>query len=90
MTLYAGDPHSRTVCSMQNRACSMIEVDRFYPSRKACSLMGCGRVLEQLRVAVRQWTGLNCYTIHDCDIDAAGKRIESPRCGSALAWLPKA
>ena len=47
----------------------LIEVDRWYPSSKRCSL--CQHTLDELRLDQRQWTCPKCGTCHDRDINAA-------------------
>lgn len=46
-----------------------IEVNRFFPSSKACS--GCGHVLKSLPLSVRAWTCPRCGVAHDRDVNAA-------------------
>ncbi len=46
-----------------------IEVNRFFPSSKACSC--CGIVVKSLPLSVRTWTCQNCGTSHDRDVNAA-------------------
>ena len=45
------------------------EVDRFFPSSKACN--NCLNVVESLPLEVRQWECQSCGTFHDRDINAA-------------------
>ena len=47
----------------------VIEIGRFYPSSKTCSV--CGYKKEDLTLDVRQWECPNCHTTHDRDINAA-------------------
>jgi putative transposase len=46
-----------------------IEVNRFFPSSKACSC--CGIVVKSLPLSIRSWTCENCGTLHDRDVNAA-------------------
>ncbi len=46
-----------------------IEVNRFFPSSKACSC--CGIVVKSLPLTVRSWTCQSCGTLHDRDVNAA-------------------
>ncbi len=46
-----------------------IEVNRFFPSSKACSC--CGIVVKSLPLTVRSWTCKNCGALHDRDVNAA-------------------
>ena len=51
------------------RGGQVVVADRFYPSSKTCS--GCGHKLEELPLAVREWTCPVCGSIHDRDVNAA-------------------
>lgn len=53
--------------------CSVVPVDRFYPSSKLCSV--CGEINESLSLADREWTCEGCKTKHDRD-DNASKNLE--------------
>ena len=46
-----------------------LELDRFFPSSKLCSI--CGHLLVKLRLSVREWDCPNCSTHHDRDSNAA-------------------
>lgn len=48
---------------------AVVETPLFYPSSKTCS--ECGHVLEELALAVREWTCPACGAIHDRDLNAA-------------------
>lgn len=48
---------------------TIICIDRWYPSSKTCS--GCGYVLEELSLDVREWICPDCGVCHDRDINAA-------------------
>ena len=45
------------------------QIDKFYPSSKACSC--CGYVLDSLALKTREWICPECNTVHDRDINAA-------------------
>lgn len=57
----------------------IVEIDRFYPSSKLCSV--CGHKNNKLKLKDREWTCPDCKTKHDRDKNAAtnieneGKRI---------------
>lgn len=53
--------------SWNNR--NFIQVDRFYPSSKLCSI--CGYKFNNLTLDMRMWTCPDCNTTHDRDINAA-------------------
>ena len=46
-----------------------VQVGRFYPSSKTCSV--CGYVNKKLSLSDRKWTCPDCGTVHDRDINAA-------------------
>jgi putative transposase len=48
---------------------TIIRIDRFYPSSKTCS--GCGYLLEELSLDIREWRCPCCGVWHDRDIHAA-------------------
>jgi putative transposase len=48
---------------------AVIAIDRFYPSSKRCH--GCGHLLDDLDLDIRQWTCPECGTRHDRDTNAA-------------------
>ena len=58
---------------------SIVEIDRFYPSSKLCSV--CGYKKDDLTLKDRKWTCPDCGSIHNRDINAAinilneGKRL---------------
>ena len=54
-------------------SCSIVPVDRFYPSSKTCSV--CGEINENLTLADREWICDGCGTHHDRDYNAS-KNIE--------------
>ncbi len=47
----------------------VLEVDRFYPSSKTCSV--CGLVRGSLSLSIREWTCNECSTVHHRDVNAA-------------------
>jgi len=47
----------------------IVEIDRFYPSSKACNC--CGYINQNLRLNIRSWQCPKCHVIHDRDINAA-------------------
>jgi putative transposase len=47
----------------------LVDVDRWYPSSKSCSL--CRHTLDELRLNQRQWRCPKCGTCHDRDVNAA-------------------
>ncbi|HLV97559.1 MAG TPA: RNA-guided endonuclease TnpB family protein [Ktedonobacterales bacterium] len=48
---------------------TLVAIDRFFPSSKRCH--GCGYLLDNLDLDVRQWACPNCDLVHDRDINAA-------------------
>jgi putative transposase len=54
-------------CSKTGAA--VVEIPRFYPSSKTCS--GCGHVLDELPLRVREWACPICEVVHDRDLNAA-------------------
>lgn len=71
---------------------SIVEIDRFYPSSKLCSV--CGYKKDDLRLKDRKWACPDCGSIHHRDINAAinilneGKRLLNNkipiRCGKLM------
>jgi putative transposase len=55
------------LCSVENK--EFVEIDRWYPSSKTCSV--CGHVLKELSLSQRAWQCPDCQTIHDRDENAA-------------------
>jgi len=47
----------------------LIQIDRFFPSSKTCSV--CGYVIDKLPLSKRKWTCPYCNTTHDRDINAS-------------------
>ena len=45
------------------------QIDKWYPSSKACS--SCGHILDKLELKTRSWQCPECNTMHDRDINAA-------------------
>ena len=48
---------------------TVIVVNRWYPSSKACS--ACGYKMLKMPLSVREWTCPTCHTCHDRDVNAA-------------------
>lgn len=48
---------------------SIIKIDRFFPSSKACNC--CGYINQDLNLEIRQWNCPRCGTKHDRDLNAA-------------------
>ncbi len=48
---------------------TLVAIDRFFPSSKACSV--CGQINDGLALVVREWTCEGCGTCHDRDLNAA-------------------
>lgn len=59
MIVYKAEMNDRTV----------VKVDRYYPSSKTCSV--CGWKNDNLTLAQRSWTCLQCGTMHERDRNAA-------------------
>jgi putative transposase len=65
---------------------TVVAIDRFYPSSKRCH--GCGHLLDELDLDIRQWTCPECGLRHDRDtnaalnIEAAGLAVLA--CGEAV------
>jgi putative transposase len=47
----------------------LVVIDRWYPSTKTCS--GCGHVVAELPLGVRDWLCPACGAVHDRDVNAA-------------------
>jgi len=60
---------------------SVYKVDRFFPSSKTCS--GCGYVLDDLPLSVREWQCPICGVIHDRDLNSAINILNETRAGIA-------
>lgn len=54
---------------LQEKAETVVKIDRFYPSSKTCS--ACGYLADTLPLSVRQWTCPHCETVLDRDLNAA-------------------
>jgi putative transposase len=54
---------------IQQKEGELIEINRVFPSSKTCS--GCGHILEQLPLSIREWDCPNCHTHHDRDGNVA-------------------
>ncbi len=48
---------------------TIVKIDRWYPSSKTCS--GCGFLMEDMPLEVREWVCPQCGVCHDRDINAA-------------------
>ena len=61
------------VCMLKYKAqCNnrkIIEIGRFYPSSKLCSL--CGHRMQNMGLKVRNWTCPVCHSKHDRDVNVA-------------------
>jgi putative transposase len=60
---------------------TVIAVDRWYPSSKACSR--CGHLLDVLPLGVREWTCPGCADSHDRDVNAARNILAAGRAVAA-------
>ena len=49
----------------------LVKIDRWFPSSKRCSTVGCGYINDNLKIEVRQWTCPKCLVTHDRDINSA-------------------
>ncbi len=49
----------------------LIVIDRWHPSSKLCSTLGCDWKNSHLKLSERSWTCLECGTLHDRDLNAA-------------------
>ena len=50
---------------------SLVKIDRFFPSSKACSTKGCDFKHTELPLSVRRWACPFCGKRHDKDVNAA-------------------
>jgi len=48
---------------------NLVKIDRFFPSSKTCNV--CNFINQNLTLEDREWTCLNCGTIHDRDLNAS-------------------
>lgn len=48
---------------------TLIDIERWYPSSKRCS--ECGHTRVRMPLNIREWTCLECRTVHDRDVNAA-------------------
>jgi putative transposase len=60
---------------------TLVVIDRWYPSSKACS--ACGHLLTELSLSTRQWTCPSCRVRHDRDINAAKNILAAGLAASA-------
>jgi putative transposase len=56
---------------------TLVVIDRWYPSSKACS--ACGHLLAKLDLSTRAWTCPGCRTRHDRDLNAAKNIVAAGR-----------
>lgn len=56
---------------MTNRGKIFHKIDKWFPSSKTCSVCGCYHPELVNSLSVREWTCLDCDTIHNRDINAA-------------------
>ena len=56
-------------CEWNNR--TFVQIDKFYPSSKRCSTVGCGYHMKKMPLHVRTWVCPACGSTHDRDINAA-------------------
>ena len=49
----------------------VFKVNRFFPSSKTCSTLGCGYIYKDLKLSERSWICPQCGAIHDRDINAS-------------------
>jgi putative transposase len=56
---------------------TLVVVDRWHPSSKACS--ACGHKLAELKLSTRHWTCPGCRTRHDRDLNAAKNILAAGR-----------
>jgi putative transposase len=47
----------------------IVKIDRWFPSSKTCS--SCGYIHKDLTLNIREWTCVECGTVHDRDLNAA-------------------
>lgn len=48
---------------------TLVKIDRWFPSSKRCG--GCGYIIDQLPLKIREWTCPKCQVVHDRDLNAA-------------------
>jgi putative transposase len=60
---------------------TLVRIDKWYPSSKRCH--ACGHIVDSLTLDVRQWTCLECGTVHDRDVNAAKNMLAVGRTVSA-------
>ena len=59
----------RLMMKSGNYNCSIIKVDRYFPSSQLCS--NCGYQYHELKLYMRKWTCPNCHKEHIRDVNAA-------------------
>ncbi len=66
--------------------CRVQKVDRFFPSSKRCHV--CGYIHQDLRLSDREWTCLECGTVHNRDVNAAINILIFSTAGTAGTYTP--
>ena len=59
----------RLIMKSENYNCSIIKVDRYFPSSQLCS--NCGYQYHELKLYMRKWICPNCHKEHVRDVNAA-------------------
>ncbi|NEP63796.1 MAG: IS200/IS605 family element transposase accessory protein TnpB [Symploca sp. SIO2G7] len=78
---------------LESKEGKLIKIDRFFPSSKKCS--GCGHVVAELPLDIREWDCPSCGTAHDRDGNAAllirteGIRILNLDGGNPVLAVPR-
>ncbi len=49
----------------------LVNVDRWFPSSKRCSVVSCGYIYKELSLKERSWVCPQCHTVHNRDFNAA-------------------
>jgi putative transposase len=60
------------------------KIDRWFPSSKACS--ACGSINHSLQLSDREWTCLDCGTLHDRDENAATNILNKSTVGATESY----
>ena len=53
------------------RGCQVVIADRFFPSSRKCSVLGCDYINDNLTLSDREWQCPDCKTTHDRDRNAS-------------------
>ena len=53
------------------RGCQVVIADRFFPSSRKCSVLGCDYINDNLTLSDREWQCPKCKTTHDRDRNAS-------------------